>query len=143
MSFFTQDPAMMKALRERFSQQQTEDGDSMKIAIDILCATSNPSHPLSYSGLTSFDFGKEIGLFENDFKVTDNCVYSDRLRNYEKHSELASTYKIKDTWYGLTVNTITQFVSDLFSKQIKITRISETINQQGYPIYIIRYTDIN
>ena len=142
MSFFTQDPTIIAEFRKRYSQQKDKD-DTMKISIEIMCASSNPEKPLSYSGLTSFDFGKEVGLFENDFKVTDNCVYSDRLRNYDNHSELTSKYKIKDTWYGLTVNTITQFVSDLFSKQIKITRISETINQQGYPIYIIRYTDIN
>ena len=113
------------------------------IDIQILFATSDPSLPLSYSGLTSFDYGKEVGLFESDdFKITDSCVYSDRLRNYENHSALKEKHKIKDLWYGITVDNISKFISDVFSKQIKITRISETIDQRGYSIYIVRYVNI-
>lgn len=105
-------------------------------------AASDPTRPLPYSGLTSFDYGKEIGLFETeDFDIRDLCVYSDRLRNYINHSELAKKHKIKDVWCGLTVNTISQFISDIFSKKIKITRISQTIDQRGYPIYIVRYKE--
>lgn len=115
----------------------------MVIDIQILFATSNPSLPLSYSGLTSFDFGKEVGLFEaDDFKITDSCVYSDRLRNYENYTTLKDKYKIKDTWNGITVDKISLFLSELFSKQIKITRMSETIDARGYSIYIIRYVYI-
>ena len=40
--------------------------DVKMIDIQILFATSDPSLPLSYSGLTSFDYGKEVGLFESD-----------------------------------------------------------------------------
>ena len=117
--------------------------DVKMIDIQILFATSDPSLPLSYSGLTSFDYGKEVGLFESDdFKITDSCVYSDRLRNYESHSVLKEKHKIKDLWYGITVNNISKFISDVFSKQIKITRISETIDQRGYSIYIVRYVNI-
>ena len=117
--------------------------DVKMIDIQILFATSDPSLPLSYSGLTSFDYGKEVGLFESDdFKITDSCVYSDRLRNYENHSVLKEKHKIKDLWYGITVNNISKFISDVFSKQIKITRISETIDQRGYSIYIVRYVNI-
>ena len=117
--------------------------DVKMIDIQILFATSDPSLPLSYSGLTSFDYGKEVGLFESDdFKITDSCVYSDRLRNYENYWTLKETHKIKDVWYGITVDNISKFISDVFSKQIKITRISETIDQRGYSIYIVRYVNI-
>ena len=117
--------------------------DVKMIDIQILFATSDPSLPLSYSGLTSFDYGKEVGLFESDdFKITDSCVYSDRLRNYENHSVLKEKHKIKDLWYGITVDNISKFISDVFSKQIKITRISKTIDQRGYSIYIVRYVNI-
>lgn len=117
--------------------------DVKMIDIQILFATSDPSLPLSYSGLTSFDYGKEVGLFESDdFKITDSCVYSDRLRSYENHSALKEKHKIKDLWYGITVNNISKFISDVFSKQIKITRISETTDQRGYSIYIVRYVNI-
>lgn len=114
--------------------------DVKMIDIQILFATSDPSLSLSYSGLTSFDYGKEVGLFESDdFKITDACVYSDRLRNYENYTTLKDKYKIKDTWNGITVDKISLFLSELFSKQIKITRMSETIDARGYSIYIIRY----
>ena len=43
--------------------------DVKMIDIQILFATSDPSLPLSYSGLTSFDYGKEVGLFELSWLV--------------------------------------------------------------------------
>ena len=53
--------------------------DVKMIDIQILFATSDPSLPLSYSGLTSFDYGKEVGLFESDdfknIEIKDDDAY--------------------------------------------------------------------
>lgn len=109
------------------------------IDIQILFATSDPSLPLSYSGLTSFDYGKEVGLYSNNFDVTDSCIYSDHLRSYQTYDELYKKYKMKDDWVGLKLQTVSEFISELILNKIEITRLSVTIDARGYPTYIVRY----
>lgn len=135
MSHSTQDPEVIKQFKNYFMKSKPNN------IIDI-CFSGNmltKDATIPYSGLTSFDFGKEIGLYSNNFDVTDSCIYSDRLRNYQTYDELYKKYKMKDDWVGLKLQTVSEFISELISNKIEITRLSVTIDARGYPTYIVRY----
>lgn len=94
---------------------------------------------LPYSNLTSFDSFKSCILFEESYNESDSTIYSDHLRRYDNHNAIANEYQIRDSWSGLKIDNLNSFISKVLNESLTITKITETINHQGYSIYCVRY----
>lgn len=92
------------------------------------------THPYSYDGFVIYRGGEN--------SEAKDTVYTDRLRSECSFEELSKKYDIRDmNWRDKSIETLEMFLSELFSKKMKIILFMQYCNiSTGYPVWRIDYT---
>lgn len=85
---------------------------------------------------------------DEDFKETDNWVYSDRMIQWDSK---AFDNAVNEVWpenpgsqmfYGKAPEELTRFLSLYFGKEVKLTAVMQGCNRaSGYPYWIFAYRE--
>lgn len=122
--------------------------DNRKIMSNLFCfmnlkgnivARNKIEYPYSYDPYV---------LHIDGYEITDDCIYSDRLSqwNHDKTKKLKEKHfgeRCGDYFSKFKYNDIENFISDYLNKNIKLTAICEACNvSNGYPYWIFYFRSV-
>ena len=93
-------------------------------------------YPYSYDLYAVWDSG--------DWSESDDCFYSDRLRNYANYDEVKPKYLDKgDDYSYYDPEVLSNFLSELFGYKLRMTGIEECCNvYNGYRIWLLWFRKV-